>query len=141
MPRFEEMSEGPIIWFWLKRALGLGVLVLVGLAAGCPRYNVWSAKMEGEAKVQLQQKEGEAALAHAHSARMVLVTQAEAELQAAQKRADAIKIVGEMAKQYPEYRQQEFIGAFGEALREGKISQVIYVPTEANLPILEAKRH
>ncbi len=48
--------------------------------------------------------------------------------------------MGEAAQKYPEYRQQEFIGAFGEALKSGTISQIIYVPTEANIPIMEAGR-
>ncbi|HCW5282361.1 TPA: hypothetical protein OXP51_000718 [Acinetobacter baumannii] len=34
--------------------------------------------------------------------------------------------------------KQEFIGAFGDALRDGKIQQIVYVPTEANIPVLEA---
>ena len=94
-----------------------------------PIYRVWSA-----------QKDGEAILAHAHAARMVLVTQAEAEMEAASKRAKAIEIVGQAAQDFPEYRQQEFIGAFAEALHSGKIQQIIYVPTEAGIPILEAGR-
>ena len=83
---------------------------------------------------------GEATLAHSESERQVLVSQAKAELEAAKLRAEAIKIVGEMAKQFPEYREQEFIGAFGEALKSDKIDQIIYVPTEANIPIIEKKR-
>ena len=83
---------------------------------------------------------GQAAYAHSESERKVLVSQAEAELEAAKLRAEAIKIVGEMAKQFPEYREQEFIGAFGEALKSDKIDQIIYVPTEANIPIIEKKR-
>jgi hypothetical protein len=35
------------------------------------------------------------------------------------------------AQDFPEYRTQEFIGAFAEALKEGKIAQIMYVPTEA----------
>ncbi|MDA4958584.1 hypothetical protein PGK18_18785, partial [Acinetobacter baumannii] len=53
-------------------------------------------------------------------------------------RAEAIQTIGKAAKDYPEYRNQEFIGAFGEALRDGKIQQIVYVPTEANIPVLEA---
>jgi hypothetical protein len=83
---------------------------------------------------------GQAAFAHSESERKVLVSQAEAELEAAKLRAEAIKIVGEMAQKYPEYREQEFIGAFGEALRSDKIDQIIYVTTEANIPIIERKR-
>lgn len=92
-----------------------------------PAWKVWSA-----------QKDGEATLARAESSRMVQVLQAKAEREAATLRAEAIKIVGQAAKDFPEYRTQEFIGSFAEALREGKINQVIYVPTEANIPIIEA---
>ena len=45
-----------------------------------------------------------------------------------------------MAQKYPEYRQQEFIGAFAEAIQSGQVEQIIYVPTEANIPIVEAGR-
>ena len=108
----------------------LFLIVLVGaVMAGCPTYNVYSARMEGEAVV-----------ARANGAKMALVAQATAEKDAAQLRADAIKIVGQAAKEFPEYRQQEFIGSFAEALHQGKISQIIYVPTEANIPITEAGR-
>jgi len=67
-----------------------------------------------------------------------MIQQAQAELDAASLRAEAISIVGKAAKDYPEYRKQEFIGAFAEALQKGTIQQIIYVPTEANIPILEA---
>jgi regulator of protease activity HflC (stomatin/prohibitin superfamily) len=122
------MNDHEIIWMWAKRVIGaVAATVIIGMA-GCPVYNVWSSKMDGEA-----------ILAHAHAARMVAVTQAEAEREAASKRAEAIKIVGQAAKDFPEYRQQEFIGAFAEALHNGKITQIIYVPTEANIPIIEAR--
>lgn len=91
-------------------------------------------------KVYTSRLAGQAAYAHSESERKVLVSQAEAELEAAKLRAEAIQIVGEMAKKFPEYREQEFIGAFGEALKSDKIDQIIYVPTEANIPIIEKKR-
>ena len=90
-----------------------------------PVYNVWE-----------QEKTGQAELARAEQSRQILVTQAKAEKEAAVMRAEAIAIVGKASKDFPEYRQQEFIGAFAEALKEGKISQIIYVPTEANIPII-----
>jgi regulator of protease activity HflC (stomatin/prohibitin superfamily) len=103
-------------------------LVAFGFFFGfIPAWKVWSA-----------QKDGEATLARSESARQVLVQQAKAERDAASLRAEAIAIVGKAAKEYPEYRTQEFIGAFAEALKEGKVHSTIYVPTEANIPILEA---
>jgi regulator of protease activity HflC (stomatin/prohibitin superfamily) len=117
----------------MKEALGfmtfstlIVVLVLATMYA-YPQYNVYSSRLSGEA-----------ALAHAHAARQVLVQQAQAEKDAALLRSEAIAIVGKAAKDFPEYRQQEFIGAFAEAMHNGKINQIIYVPTEANIPLLEA---
>ncbi|MDP1607193.1 MAG: hypothetical protein Q8L93_11245 [Rhodocyclaceae bacterium] len=91
-----------------------------------------------DSSVWQQEYSGRAALAKADQTRQIIVTQANAELESARAMADAIGIMGEAAHKYPEYRQQEFIGAFAEALKEGKINQIIYVPTEANIPILEA---
>jgi regulator of protease activity HflC (stomatin/prohibitin superfamily) len=90
-------------------------------------YDVWAMEMKGKAL-----------LAEATQSRQVQIEQAKGELEAAKHRADAIAIVGQAAKEYPEYRQQEYIGAFAEALKLGTINQIIYVPTEGSLPILEA---
>ena len=102
------------------------VIFLIFLFAW-PQYKVWQQGMSGQAK-----------LAEAQQSKQIAIETAKAELESAQLRAQAIKVIGETAKQYPEYRNQEFIGAFGDALRDGKIQQIIYVPTEANIPILEA---
>jgi hypothetical protein len=110
-----------------------GAFLLIGIIAlgmwGCPQYEVYS-----------QEQSGRAQLAKANQNREILVSQARAEKEAALLRSDAIKIMGQAAKDFPEYRQQEFIGAFAEAMKEGRISQIIYVPTEGNIPITEAGR-
>lgn len=106
------------------------VIVAVIIAAAMflmPKYRVYSQELRGQA-----------ALAEARSSKQVQVEQARGELESSKLRSEAIKIIGKAAQEYPEYRNQEFIGAFGEALREGQIEQIIYVPTEANIPILEA---
>ena len=105
----------------------VAIAVSVGLMFGLPRYSVWQQEMAGKAR-----------LAEATQSRQILIEQARAEKEAAVLQAEAIKIMGEAAQKYPEYRKQEFIGAFGEALKAGTISQIIYVPTEANIPLLEA---
>ncbi len=33
---------------------------------------------------------------------------------------------------------QQFIGAFGEAVQNGNIEKLVFVPTDANIPIVEA---
>jgi hypothetical protein len=105
-----------------------GVLLLSG-SFTYRYYNVWSMEMRGKAT-----------LAEASQDRQVLIEQARAEKESAVLRAEAIKIMGEAAQKYPEYRAQEYMAAFGEALKAGNIAKIIYVPTEANIPIMEANR-
>ncbi|MET4693614.1 hypothetical protein [Endozoicomonas lisbonensis] len=103
------------------------IVIVVALFWGLPVWNVWKQGLSGEA-----------ALAKAEQTKRITIETARAEVEAAELRAKAIEIMGEAAKNYPEYRLQEFMGAFAEALKEGNIQQIIYVPTEANIPILEA---
>lgn len=120
---FKELASGMI------GLIVIIVVISVVILFASQYFKVFSAKMDGKAKRM-----------EAEQARLVLVEQARAERDAAKLRAEAIKIVGQMAKDYPEYRKQEYIGAFAEALREGTISQIIYIPTESGIPILEANR-
>lgn len=106
------------------------LMILILILFGWPHYKVWKQGMDGQA-----------ALAEAEQSKMIQVQVAKAELESAKLRAQAIQLVGQAAKDYPEYRKQEFIGAFGEALRDGRIQQIIYVPTEANIPIVEAGKN
>lgn len=105
----------------------IAIVFIGGFLLAWPHYKVWQQGMSGQAR-----------LAEAQQSKQIAIESAKAELESAQLRAQAIKVIGETAKQYPEYRNQEFIGAFGDALRDGKIQQIVYVPTEANIPILEA---
>jgi regulator of protease activity HflC (stomatin/prohibitin superfamily) len=106
--------------------------VAVGMY-GCPRYNVY-----------VQQKEGEAQLAHAQFSREVAVAEAKAKMEAAELlataditrakgAAQANVILGESLKNNEAYLRYLWI----QGLENGK-NAVVYVPTEAGLPILEA---
>ncbi len=107
----------------------IGIIIIIGgLMWAIPTYHVWS-----------NQKAGEASLVKAQQEKQIQISQAQAELEASQYQAQAIKTVGEMTKEYPSYREQQFIQDFGEAMKNGNIQKIIYVPTEANLPITEAK--
>ncbi len=107
----------------------LTMVILFGTSVGYRHYLVWSMEMQGKAK-----------LAEATQSRQIQVEQAKAELEAAKDTAEAIRIVGAVAQQYPEYRKQMFIQGFSEALSAGTINQIVYIPTDAGIPILEASR-
>lgn len=109
--------------------VGFIVFIILYLILLKPFLRVWQ-----------QEQEGKAALARANQERQILVTQATAEKEAAKERAEAIRIIGEAAQKYPEYRTQEFMGAFAEAVQKENIQQIVYIPTEAGIPMLEAGR-
>lgn len=129
-----ELPEG----VWVTLGVTVAGAALVGLLYGSVAlyqpFKVWVAGYD----VKQQRLIGEAEFARAEQNRMILVEQARAEKDAALLRAEAIEIVGEATQQFPEYREQEFIGALSDALRAGDINQIMYLPTEAMLPITEA---
>lgn len=114
----------------------LVIVLLLGFVVlgmwGCPKYNVYT-----------QQKEGEALLAHAQSSREVAVAEAKAKMESATllAQADTIRAHGIA-------RSNQIIGM---SLTDSylhwfwidnidKSNNVIYVPTESNMPIMEANR-
>ena len=127
----------------LYAGLFLAFLVILILALALlwtPVFGPWSQMRRGLADLREAEQNRLILVEQAMAQKKVAVLQAEAERDAARLRAEAIAIVGDAAQQYPEYRQQEFIGAFADALRNGNIAQMVYVPTEAGIPILEAGR-
>ena len=89
------------------------------------------------------QQSGKAELAQAEQNRQIAILEAQAKLDSAEKLADAeisrARGISEANRIIsgsitPEYLKYKFI----EGLNDGN-TEVIYVPTEANLPILEAR--
>jgi F0F1-type ATP synthase membrane subunit b/b' len=112
----------------------LGIIVLC--MWGCPKYNVYQ-----------QRKEGEANLAHAQSSKEVAVAEAKAKMESAayNAQADTIRahgiaranqIIGNSLKGNQEYLQWLWI----DELKTTQ-NQIIYVPSGGmGLPILESQR-
>ena len=116
-------------------AILLVVFVPLGLW-GCPRYAVYQQELEGAAELaratQNRQIRIEEAKAEQESAKLW----AYAEIERARGVAEANKIIGDSLKGNEAYLRYLWI----QGLQEGATPQVVYVPTEAGLPILEAGR-
>lgn len=101
-----------------------------------PQYKVWEQGLAGKAELaraaQNRQIAIEAAKAKLESAGL----EAKAEIERAKGVAEANKIIGDSLKGNEAYLRYLWI----QGLQEGATPQVIYVPTEAGLPILEAGR-
>ena len=127
MWKMNKFKKGSADGLLLGMIAAFVVIIFLFFLFAWPQYKVWQQGMAGQAQ-----------LSKAQQSKQIAIETAKAELESAKLRAEAIKVMGKAAQEYPEYRQQEFIGAFGEALREGNINQIVYVPTEANIPLLEA---
>ena len=116
-------------------AIGGVVILLVLPLIGWPRYRVYSQRLAGEA-----------ALAEAQSSRQVAILEARAKKESAISLAEAEVIRAKGAAQANAILQNSLGGPEGylrylqiQALENSK-SSLIYVPTEAGLPVTEARR-
>jgi hypothetical protein len=113
-----------------------GIVIIIGFSLWFfPTWNVWSSR-----------KAGEADLAQANFEQQIQIAEANGRLQAAQLNKHAaiieaeavsqqITIIGEHLKQHDVYLRWQWI-----EMMKHRDGETIYVPTEANLPILEAMR-
>jgi len=115
------------------------VLALVaGGMVGCPKYNVYQQRMQGEALLAHAQSSKEVAVAEAKAKMESATLLAQAEVLRAEGVAKANKIIGDSLKGNESYLRYLWIMEVSQN-QQGKT--VVYIPTEANLPIMEATRH
>jgi len=126
-----EMAFSVIFW-----------VVLIGIVLGTviggymyikPRYSVWSAQMEGEAEFAQAEQNRRITVLEAEAKLEAAKSLAAAEIERAKGVAQANEIIGKSLKDNEAYLRWQWI----QNLESGSNS-VIYVPTEAGLPILEA---
>ena len=130
------MSSG----FGFGFGLAIGIVVIAGIG-GCtyyaPQYNVYQQRMEGEAKFAEAESSRKIKVLEAQAAKDSASLTAEAEVLRAQGVAQANKIIADGLggpEGYLRWRYIEMLENTGHA--GGR--DVIYIPTEAGLPILEA---
>ena len=125
----------------MQTAVGISVIrliILVIIAAimfGYPRYKVWQQEMDGKAEFAKAEQNRKIKIEEARANLEAEKLNAQAEIERAKGAAKAIEIEnGSITPTYIQYlwvRQQADLGD----------KTVIYIPTEGNLPILEAGRN
>lgn len=111
------------------------ILLIVVLAFVRPWYNVWSQEMEGKAEFAKAEQNRKIKIEEARANLEAEKLNAQAEIERAKGAAEAIRI--ENGSITPTYIQYLWVRQQGDQSNK----TVIYVPTETNLPILEASRH
>lgn len=131
--KMEEARIRGFTWGFGSMATVLIVAVTNAFLFGCPSYNVYS-----------RQKDGEAQLAEALASKQVAVQTAKAKWESASYEAkaeivraggvaQANKIIGDSLRDNEAYLRYLYVNNM-----EHTQNQVIYIPTEAGMPILEA---
>jgi len=110
-------------------------MLLFGGMYGCPQYNVWQKELAGKAQLKQAEWNRQIIIQEAEAKKESATALAAAEVERAKGVAEANKIIGNSLKNNEGYLRYLWI----MGLQDGN-SEVIYVPTEANLPILEAMR-
>lgn len=113
----------------------IATVVLLGLFVVGPIYKVWQQEMTGKTELKRAEQNRQIRIQEAKAKKEAAVYEAEAEVERAKGVAQANKIIGESLNQNENYLRYLWI----QSLNDGN-SETIYVPTEANLPILEAER-
>lgn len=113
--------------------VALMVFIIVLCMVGFPRYAVWQQEMSGKAEFAKAEQNRRIKIEEAKANLEAEKLNAQAEIERAKGAAEAIKIEnGSITPTYIQYlwvRQQNL-----------SANKVIYIPTEASLPILEAKQ-
>jgi len=111
------------------------VVIILGLMFGMPMYKVWQQEMTGKAEFSRAEQNRRIKVEEAKAEKESAIFRAEAEIIRAEGVAKANEIIGGSLKDNKDYLTYLWIQALYD-----ESNSVIYVPTEANLPILEATR-
>lgn len=107
--------------------------LILGCALGLPSYNVYLQGLTGKAELSRAEYNRKILVLEAEAQKESAAMLAEVEVTRAKGVAEANKIIGDSLKNNESYLRWLWISNLKETN-----GQVIYIPTEAGLPILEA---
>lgn len=111
------------------------ILTITLSMAGIPRYRVWTSTLAGEAELKKAEWDRQIAVREAEAKRDSAKLLAQAEIERAKGVAEANKIIGDSLRDNEQYLRYLWV----DSLSHTK-DQIVYIPTEAGMPILESGR-
>lgn len=115
----------------------VGILILVFATIIYPLAKPWWASQTGKAELAQAEQNRQIAILEATAKKDSATQLAQAEIERAKGVAEANRIIGESLKENEDYLRYLWVTEVA-ANNQGKT--VVYVPTETNMPILEATR-
>jgi regulator of protease activity HflC (stomatin/prohibitin superfamily) len=130
----EKKGVGKIIF-------GIVTLVIVLIAAmmfGLPRYNVWQQEMAGKAEMAKAEQNRRILVEEAKAKLEAEKLNAQAEIERARGMAEAMKVEnGTLSETYNQYL---FIRTLEKIADKGDLPQIIYVPSNGLLPVMDINK-
>ena len=123
-----------------KVCVVIGILLVLIIAFwmwGMPKYRVYEQTLIGEAELARASQNRQIATLEAQAKKEAATLLGETEVARAKGVAEANKIIGESLHNNEAYLRYLWINGLSE---HGNAPTIVYVPTEAGLPILEAGR-
>ena len=118
---------------WVFIGLFIAIALVAAWMAVYPRWRVWADKKRGEATLAEANYAQQVAIADARARKEAATLNKDAEIIDAQAVAISVETIGKALHNNEGYLRWQWIKMMGHT-----DSDVIYVPTEAGLPILEA---
>lgn len=113
------------------------IFTLVGFSMwGCPKYNVWQQGLAGQAELKRAEQNRQIAIQEAMAVEESAKSLANAEIIRAVGVDSANKIISSGLKGNWEYLHYLWVNTLKD-----HPGAIIYIPTEANIPIMEANRN
>ena len=130
---FWENEKGDISIAKVIISISISIILIISICMYVfPIYGVWQKELAGKAQLKEAEWNRQIAIKEAEAIKESSSMLAEAEVIRSEGIAEANRIIaGSITEEYIRYK-------FIEGLNDGN-TEVIYVPTEANLPILEAR--
>ena len=123
---------GDIVWF----ACLITVVVIFWSLVGYPKWRVWASHQRGLADLAQANNEQQIQIAKARARAEAAELNKKAAIIEAEAVSEQISRIGQQLTAHDLYLRWQWI----KMMEENETDKVIYVPTEANLPILEATR-
>lgn len=124
-----------------KWAIGLfliGLVFVLALMFGLPRYNVWQQEMVGKAEMAKAEQNRRILVEEAKARLEAEKLNAQAEIERAKGMSEAMKV--ENGTLSPTYNQYLFIRTLEKLADKGSLPQIIYLPSEGMVPVMDLKK-
>jgi regulator of protease activity HflC (stomatin/prohibitin superfamily) len=125
-----------------KSIFGIVILIFIAVAImmfGLPMYNVWQQEMAGKAEMAKAEQNRRILVEEAKARLEAEKLNAQAEIERAKGMAEAMKI--ENGTLNTVYNQYLFIRTLEKLADKGNLPQIIYMPSEGLVPVMDVSQN